>query len=214
MVTKKEKIFLDNKAIVEQAIEEGKSEEEIAFEYNIKVEEVERYLKAPKRDIHAYFKRRGEREERHGLTSCGICIARAANFLKNKGGTFEEMEEQVKRKHPEIKNVRRYVQRFIRYVTGQGKYDDWIVENEKRMWKTRSPELWEDESEEFRKGYEEAGLTTPEDLFEKYAERGRKIDKEIQRFNAGEVTDEEMEHFGVMKEALAASLGEEEEDFF
>lgn len=131
-------------------------------------------------------RRKGEREESHGLTGCGICVSRAAYFLE-RGGTFDELEAKIKKNHPGIKNTRRYTQRFIRFVTGWNQWDDWIVAHEDRMWKTRTPNLWK--NYDGCKQLEEQGIS-PMKMFEDRVDQGKRIFKII---NSKDLTEKEQE---------------------
>ena len=182
--SKKARLMIDNKRIVIQALKEGHSIEEIANMYNIPAENVESYAGLSLQDIEGFTKTTSEREAMHGLTGCGICLDRASYFLQ-RGGTFAEMEAQIKRKHPNIKNTRRYTQRFIRYITGRGQFDDWIVEHENIMWKCRSPVLWKNQDKDTLQYFKESGYPTPLETFERRAEGGKDIYDQI-RLHHGE----------------------------
>lgn len=182
--SKKARVMIDNKKLVLKAIKEGRTLDEIASMYNISMEEVESYAKMSIQDIEGFTKTTSEREAMHGLTGCGICLDRASYFLQ-RGGTFDEMEAQIKRKHPNIKNTRRYTQRFIRYITGQGDFDDWIVEHEDIMWKCRAPVLWK-KNKALLDFHKETGYSTPQETFDKRAEGGKDIYDQI-RLNHGKM---------------------------
>lgn len=175
---KKARLMLENKRIVITALKRGHSIEKIGVMYNIPTETVKSYAASSLQDIEGFTKTTSEREAMHGLTGCGICLDRASYFLQ-RGGTFAEMEAQIKRKHPNIKNTRRYTQRFIRYITGRGEFDDWIVEHENIMWKCRSPVLWKNQNKGILEYYKESGYPTPLEIFKQRAAGGKDIYDQI-----------------------------------
>jgi hypothetical protein len=59
-------------------------------------------------------------------------------YLRN-GHSFNEVMSILHKQHPEIKNVRKYAQNVIRQTTGDGFFDDWIIEN--NFWHVRQPIL-------------------------------------------------------------------------
>lgn len=75
---------------------------------------------------------------KHGFSQCGIC-QRKLMYELEKGRTLDEIIALLKERHPGITHIRRYAMNAIRQTTGEGLFDDYIVE--RILWKVRAPVL-------------------------------------------------------------------------
>jgi hypothetical protein len=55
----------------------------------------------------------------------------------SKGRALDEVITLLKERHPTIKDIRRYSMNAIRQTTGEGIFDDYIVEHD--LWNVREP---------------------------------------------------------------------------
>jgi len=144
----------------------------------------------------------GERAIRGtNLAGCGICVSRAAYKLEQ-GMTFDEMKQMIKSKHPELTDLTRYTQRFIRFVTGEG-FDEWIVQHEDRMWKVKNPVVYPNQEIRWLFGMRWVRLV----------ENGRKIYDMVHKLNTNQYTEEELkehiafcEAYGISKEKVVSLM--------
>jgi hypothetical protein len=60
----------------------------------------------------------------------------------SRGHTFDEVCDILHKHHPKIKDITTYTRHAIRQATGEGIFDDWIVEH--NFWEVRSPILTND----------------------------------------------------------------------
>jgi len=73
---------------------------------------------------------------KHGFSQCEICKAKLMAYL-DKGRTLDDVIEIFRQKKPHIKNHRRYAMNAIRQTTGEGLFDNYIVE--RALWTPRNP---------------------------------------------------------------------------
>ncbi len=72
----------------------------------------------------------------HGFSGCSICQCKLMAYLE-KGHTFNEVMNILHTEHLEIKNLRSFARTAIRQTTGDGMYDDYIIEH--NLWTVRNP---------------------------------------------------------------------------
>lgn len=75
---------------------------------------------------------------RRGMSRCRRCQSKLM-FILHTEKSLLKIERILQRKHPEIKNIRKYTKNVIREVTGWGIFDDYIFEN--KLWSLRQPIL-------------------------------------------------------------------------
>lgn len=73
---------------------------------------------------------------RHGFSQCEICKAKLMAYLEA-GHTFAEVVAKLAERHPDIKNPRVFARNVIRETTGEGVFDDYILEH--GLWALRNP---------------------------------------------------------------------------
>jgi hypothetical protein len=74
----------------------------------------------------------------HGFRQCDICKAKLMAYLEA-GHTFDEVVAMLAERHPNIKNPRIFARNAIRETTGDGVFDDYILEH--GLWTLRNPVL-------------------------------------------------------------------------
>lgn len=86
---------------------------------------------------------------RHGFSQCDICQSKLMAYLE-KGHTLDNVVDLLRHRKPHIKHIRRYSMNAIRQTTGEGFYDNYIVEH--GLWTPRNPVIAEgEEADRLRK---------------------------------------------------------------
>jgi hypothetical protein len=94
------------------------------------------------------LKLRNRHRWRHGFSQCEVCKAKLMAYL-DKGHTLDDVIEIFRQRKPHIKNHRRYAMNAIRQTTGDGYFDNYIVE--RGLWTPRNPIMAQgDEAERIR----------------------------------------------------------------
>ncbi len=75
---------------------------------------------------------------KHGFSQCMVCQKKLMAYLE-KGHSFDEIMDILKKRHPNIKNLRAYTRNAIRQTTGLGIFDNFIIEH--NLWTVRNPTL-------------------------------------------------------------------------
>jgi hypothetical protein len=81
---------------------------------------------------------KNRRKWHHGFRQCEICKAKLMAYLEA-GHTFDEVVATLAKEHPNIKNTRIFARNAIRETTGEGIFDDYILEH--GLWTLRNPIL-------------------------------------------------------------------------
>ena len=81
-------------------------------------------------------KLQNRRKWKHGFSLCGQC-QKMLMYELSKGRALDEVITLLKERHPTIKDIRRYSMNAIRQTTGEGIFDDYIVEHD--LWNVREP---------------------------------------------------------------------------
>ena len=82
------------------------------------------------------LKLQNRRKWKHGFSQCDICKSKLMAYL-DKGHSLDDVIRLFERRKPHIKNVRRFAMNAIRQTTGDGFYDNYIVEH--HLWTPRNP---------------------------------------------------------------------------
>ena len=88
------------------------------------------------------LKLRNRTRWRHGFSQCEICQSKLMAYL-DKGHTLADVIDLFGHRKPGIKNVRRYAMNAIRQSTGNGLFDNYIVDH--KLWTPRNPVIAEGE---------------------------------------------------------------------
>jgi len=124
------------------------------------------------------------REKWRRFSSCGVCTRKLMAYLE-RGHTYEEVKQKLHEKHPKIKYIDQYTKHAIRAVTGDGMYDDYILEH--NLWKLRCPVLTRDEKEPWATRLRAAF----EKEWKERAEQGEYLIKNDRRLHAVDDNSEE-----------------------
>ena len=138
------------------------------------------------------------REQWRRFSGCAICIYKLMAYLE-KGHTYEEVKQKLREKHPEIKYIDQYTRHAIRSATGDGIYDDYILEH--NLWNLRSPVLTKDEGE-FAGRYRQS----LEEVWRDRAEKGRYLIENDRRLHAIDENSEEGKWLRFVASRLHRSL--------